>query len=114
MRVAQAFGVSGPLHETIGQWSHREFETRYEWLKEQWNEPDRTDHYLMQIAQRVIQAAAGRHAGKVTRESQKLGFEFVRQAPTKPVTVKEVSRRAKAQWKARLPGLKVVHKPKED
>lgn len=31
-----------------------------EWLKSEWNEPDRTDHYLMQIAAYVKASSTGK------------------------------------------------------
>lgn len=31
--------------------SHREFLSWQEWLREEWNRPNRTDHYLLRIAQ---------------------------------------------------------------
>jgi len=53
LRLAQAFSISGPLHEVIGKWSHREYRLRLEWLAAQNNEPSRSDFYLMQIAAEV-------------------------------------------------------------
>lgn len=36
-------GWPGPL-------THRQYETWQAWLEQQWNEPSRTDHYLMSVA----------------------------------------------------------------
>lgn len=33
--------------------SHREYLTRLAWIEENWNDPDRSDYYLMQIAQEI-------------------------------------------------------------
>ena len=40
-----------PLRRCIAETSHREYLTWMVWLNEEWNNPNRTDHYLMQIAQ---------------------------------------------------------------
>lgn len=37
----------------MSRWSHREFLLRKEWVDSQWDRPDRTDYYLMQIAAQV-------------------------------------------------------------
>lgn len=32
------------------RWTHRQLLVAYAWINMQWNEPSRSDHYLMQIA----------------------------------------------------------------
>lgn len=52
---------------------------RLAWLDEQWNRPDRSDHYRMLVAQRVLQAAvAAKDVGKIKLEDQRLTFKLVR------------------------------------
>jgi hypothetical protein len=41
------------LEELMRGMTNREYRTRLAWLEKQWNEPDRTDHYLMMIANEV-------------------------------------------------------------
>lgn len=41
------------MHEVIGRWSHREYETRLAWINDQWNKPDRHDYYIMMLAAEV-------------------------------------------------------------
>lgn len=51
-----------------------------QWLKDQWNEPDRHDYYLMMVAQRVIQAQMQSNHDKITIGGQRITFEFSRPA----------------------------------
>jgi hypothetical protein len=41
------------LSECMESHTNREYEVWMAWLSNQWNEPSRSDHYLMQIAQEV-------------------------------------------------------------
>jgi hypothetical protein len=43
MHLHQLMGWTGPMTE-------RQFEGWNDWLSRQWNEPDRSDYYLMQVA----------------------------------------------------------------
>lgn len=45
------------------------------WFREEWNNPSRSDHYLMHIAQRVQQGWA-KDARQVTSDMQRIEFEF--------------------------------------
>ena len=47
-------------------------------FQEEWNEPSRTDHYLMLIAHR-IQYVLSKSGGKVNLKSQRLPFSFKKQ-----------------------------------
>lgn len=59
----------------IGRWSHREYLTRLAWLDLQWNEPNRSDHYAMQIVQAIRQMF---NKSDVSLGSQKIPFKFQR------------------------------------
>lgn len=48
MIVASHFGEYDILKMT-SILTHRQFLTLEAWIREQWNRPDRTDHYLMQL-----------------------------------------------------------------
>jgi hypothetical protein len=86
-------GWPGPL-------THRQYRAWQAWLDGQWNRPDRTDHYLMLIAQRVLQA----QGAKVTLEQQRLTFGRAAVAPAPALTREEAAARAQAVWFARLGG----------
>ena len=93
--------------------SHREYEARLEWINQQWNNPDRSDNYLMLLAQEVWMQ---RHPGKKPPVLEKFRINFTRKegtgddgepkedadASTKegwlPRTAKEAARIAKARW----------------
>ena len=94
-----------PLHELLG-WpgplTHRQFRTWQAWLQAEWNAPSRTDHYLMLIAQRVLQAAA-RNPGSVTLDGQRIEFRRRDGADEPPaLTVEQATAIAKAKWGAAM------------
>ena len=41
------------MTDCMNRMSHREYQTRLAWMQKELNTPDRTDFYLMQIAQEV-------------------------------------------------------------
>ena len=97
-----------PLSECIRRHTHREYVTWLAWLDEQWNQPDRTDHYLMQIAHCVRQQRAA-HPEQLSLRDEKIMFEQRGQRPAKKLSREEWSQRAKATWRARLHGNKKHH-----
>lgn len=82
------------LSELSVRMSHREFQGWCTWLDKKWNEPDRTDHYLMQIASFIEARGLRRQPKKLN--SQKLSFErsVVKQKARQPSTT--------ARWSAVL------------
>ena len=73
-----------------------------EWLNQQWNLPDRTDHYLMQVAREVAYTHIDpRKVGKmkITFEKQSVEPE---QKPKK-MTRKEAADAARARWGGIVP-----------
>ena len=88
---------------------HREFKAFLAWLDEQWNQPSRSDYYLMQIAQSVHNQALRSKPG--TLGLKHFGLEF------KPKTAKETTEQQqqvaknkielhKAVWRSRSPYLR--------
>lgn len=62
------------LHEVmgwVGPMTHRQFVVWQLWLSEQWNEPDRSDYYMMQIAHIVASIVSKK---KVKFEQFRLKF----------------------------------------
>lgn len=83
------------------QTSNREYQAWTEWLDRQWNEPDRTDHYLMQVAREVAYTHVNpRKVGKmkITFEKQAVGPEPV----PKKMTRKQAADAARARWTGRV------------
>lgn len=57
-----------------GRMTLRQLEAWTEWLEEQWNEPSRTDHYLMQIACEVANVLRKK---RIPQGKFKIPFKFV-------------------------------------
>lgn len=53
MTVAEHLHFAGDLNDLMKTMPHRQFLMWQERIKRGWNQPDRHDHYLMQIAQEV-------------------------------------------------------------
>ena len=90
------------MMEVIGRWSHREYLTRLAWLDLQWNEPDRSDHYAMQIARAIRQIL---NKSTVTLDQQKIPFDLRRQPveeeeseEQRAARVAAVSQTSKRRW----------------
>lgn len=81
--------------------SHREYETRLEWIRQQWDNPDRNDNYLMVLAQEMWMS---RHPGKKPPVLDKFKITFTPKSEDGkpegwlPRTAKEAARVAKARW----------------
>lgn len=69
------------------------------WLSEEWNRPDRHDHYLMLVATRVQQVLA-KHPSKIKPEHNKL--QFGPRKPAKPIDRQTAANIAKAAWVGRM------------
>ena len=73
--------------------THREYRTRLKWLQSEWNNPSRSDHYLMRVAQRVQQVLSSK-PNKIGVDDQKLDFDF----GGKKKTPKESVTQTKSRW----------------
>lgn len=89
------------LHEVMG-WpgpmTHRQFLVWTAWLKEQWNSPNRTDHYLMLLAQHLALMPArvwGKSGGHLSLSD--CALSFMHKKPAK-ITQEQASKWAKAKW----------------
>lgn len=109
LRLASHYGWTGTIKELQEKWPYREYKLRLAWLDNEWNRPNRSDWFLMRIAQRIQQFAgfgSGKHANKVTLEDQQVTFESTSEKTKKTektIAQKDIeSKRAKAIWKARL------------
>ena len=77
--------------------THREFVVWMRWLDEEWNRPEPSDYYLMQIAAEIrrVLSKKPRH---IKMEDFKLEFAEAEHAPA--ATVEEAAARSKSKWKA--------------
>lgn len=90
--------------------SHREHRTHVRWLREQWNKPNRSDKYLMRVAQRVQQVLA-KNSNNITIEQQEIEFEFKQvHVLTKEEQRKIKTKEQKSAWKSFAGGLSAVWK----
>lgn len=95
--VASHLGMT--LHACMKSMTHREYLTWLEWLDQQWDEPSRSDYYLMQIAAEVRRGyVASRYARRIRIPDFRLRF----QRPRRPRNLREATRWAKAKWFAAL------------
>jgi hypothetical protein len=67
----------------------------------QFNEPSRSDHYAMQVAQ-YVRLANSKKGARVRLTDMRIERTF----RSEPKSVEEATRLAKAAWAARLPGAK--------
>ena len=72
--------------------TNRQYLAWMEWLAEEWNRPDRTDHYLMLLA-------AETRAGRVKNPKNiKLEHFKLRFGSQKPLSVEQATEISKARW----------------
>ncbi len=106
--VADRQGV--PFTEFMG-WgrhvTHRQFMLLDAWEREQWNQPDRTDHYLMRLTHET-RYANRKHPDRMDLDLYKL--PFTTEPPAEPVeangtepdlTVETAAARSKSRWAGR-------------
>lgn len=79
--------------------SHREVAARLQWLEDQWNEPSRTDYYLMQVALESFFSHRKRPKDPLPSD-WKIPFKFEKrdQPANKPKTREQATAWAKARW----------------
>lgn len=85
-----------PVTECLSRVTHREYLIWMERFREEWNEPSRTDYYLMQIAATQIMS-------KKRFSLDKLRIKFTTDRPSRTTTDVQMD---KARWALRL-GIKV-------
>ena len=111
----ELLGWKGPL-------THRQFEAWRAWLQSEWNEPSRTDHYLMMLAQYLWAIPArvwGKNPDVPGLDRFEIPFSFEEKAVGKQTVgemlsekkVKDSQRWADGQrWSARLGGQIAVNR----
>ena len=86
------------MRECQQRLTSREFADWLEYFQEEWNTPNRTDHYLALVATRVQQANA-KHPNQIKLRHNVLTFK--RPPKAKPLTAqrkKEIAATSKAKW----------------
>lgn len=83
------------------QVSNREYETWMEWFAQQWNEPDRADHYAMQIAAEIRRVL---HSKPATVRTDHFALKFVRITPED--VARQSAERLRAQEEAQSNSLR--------
>ena len=86
------------VDECMKRVRHREYLAWMAKFREEWNEPSRSDYYLMQIAAAMIRMKKG------GLDQLKIPFKF-KEGPTKEeakMTAETATELAKARWKTRL------------
>lgn len=63
--------------------THREYRLWMEFFASEWNEPSRTDHYIMQVAAQVRLSNA-KEGTEVSLDEFKIPFNVKREEPKKP------------------------------
>lgn len=81
--------------------THREFLTWQAWIDRQWNRPDRTDFYLMQVACEVRRVLSRKPAG-IKIDDFRLPFGEEGQRELKRQDAEEIAKQAKQGWAAYL------------
>jgi hypothetical protein len=79
------------------------------WFEEEWNRPDRTDHYLMELMCQVRLLFAKRGAN-IQPEHFKLTFTFGESNSNPPLTPEESAKRSKARWLCMFDKKKIQYK----
>jgi hypothetical protein len=87
--------------------SHREFITWQAWIEAEWNQPSRTDYYLMSLRAEVRSlphTLFGKHGTSANIKLEDLRLRFRSQEDKKLQTKEEAVASAKARWSAFVGG----------
>ncbi len=79
----------------------RQYRAALDWIQQQWNEPSRTDHYLMHLIAEVRRSYV-KEAGKVKASDMRIQFIFAKQEDQPPVDPKAAVKMSKSIWLGRM------------
>lgn len=79
LRVAHEFGLDP--WAVVSKWTHRQLAATEKWLGDEWNRPNRTDHYLMALNASVTRGQV-KNPGRVTVEKMRLKFSSPKSKPS--------------------------------
>ncbi len=99
------------LTEFLQKHSFRQLKILGAWAEEEWNKPSRSDHYLMQIALKVIQANA---KNPEFVDLDKMKIKFATDEEDEEMSVEEATMWAKAKLMGMVGGkVRVIQVPKD-
>ena len=81
--------------------THREYQAAIAWLNMEMNRPTVSQHYMMQISQRVQQAKA-KSPNKISLKNQILSFVTGKKQTKKVVSKDDQIKQSKSRWFAGL------------
>lgn len=99
MRLASHLGIS--LRRCLAETTNREFKDWIVWLDREWNTPNRSDHYLMQIA-REIRDKWSKKGSLLDTFKLKFGSKKEPKRELTKEEIEEKTRRSKQTWGMRL------------
>ncbi len=85
------------LRDCLENHTHREFLTMDGWLDEEWNNPSRSDFYMMQNTLYMIREIRGLFTSKVNIKFEHMRLKFDREE-SKPKSAEQVAMNSKAAW----------------
>lgn len=79
--------------------SHREYLTWLAWTQDEWNQPNRTDYYLMQLTM-VLKQKFARNPSIFNLNDQRIEFEPEAARPiNQPADIKRTTEATKSRWR---------------
>jgi len=98
LMLADRYRHRGPLVEMMESMTHREFEARLEWIRQEREreieKPSLMNHYLMQIAAEVRRSWVEDPSGVDMQQMRLVAHQQLKG----PVDREEATRRSKAKW----------------
>lgn len=98
-------------------WTARQCSAASDWLRRRWNSPDRTDHYLMQIAQEIVRSRVKPEAiNSVTLGSFEITFEQRTQSERErdqreaDLVARKLAKERTIAWASRGGKVKIEHR----
>jgi hypothetical protein len=87
--IANQIGL--PVVEAMERVTHREYRLRVLWNQHQWNKPNLTEYYLMQIAQHLARLPGAKKLSELGKFKLPFKYEKVNPRKRKPPTKAEHS-----------------------
>ena len=82
---------------------HAEYLKWLDWLDDQWNTPDRTDHYLMQVSANIFQSQS-RNPTKIRSDQFRIKFVEANAKPTE-FELEQKAEQSRAHWNSFFSGI---------
>jgi hypothetical protein len=82
--------------------TYREYLAWLDWLEDQWNVPNRSDNYLIQIAAEIRNVVNSFSKNSLPVKLKDFILNFKRPKPVKRLSKEEKSKQAKSRWTGML------------